>query len=446
MLRVIARPFTRIVERFMPDPFIFAFIITVIVFVMSLLFTDNGFMKTLLFWGDGYYKLWTFIGQGTFNMIVMVAIFTAPSLSRGMRALAGKIRSEAGAYALVSFLSTLGALFSWAFPLFIGGLFAKEVAIAMRNKGIKVHYPLLVASAYSGFVVWQCGISGSSQLFVATKGHVMEKMMGVIPVSQTIFAPYNIIVSLVLLGTLPILMAMLKPRPEEIKELPPQVVAEEEKELDVGTKEKLTLAQWIERQRWVTIILGAGLVIYLVKHFGTKGFVIDLNILGTLFLALGLLIARSPIYYLRQAAKTGVGAIFIVLLFPFYSAIMGMIMGTGLVKVISDFFVSISTAKTLPFWTVVSAGLVNMAIPSGGGQWVVQGPVMVEAAIQMGVPTHLIVNAVGYGGTMTDMIQPFWAIPLLAIAGLGVRDIMGYTFMTFAWACIVFSATVLLAA
>ena len=444
MLRAIVRPMVRLVEKYMPDAFIFGAFLTVVAFVMSLMFTDSGFMKTITSWGNGFYILWTFVGQGTFNLIVMVAMAATPPVRRAIRALAGTVKSEAAAYGLVTLVATICSLLSWAGGLFVGAMFAKETAVSMRNKGVKVHYPLIVASAYTGFVVWHMGLSGSSPLFVATKGHAMEKLMGVLPVSQTIMAPYNVIAALVLLITLPVLMILLRPQPDQIKELPTNIGTDEES--DVQMTGEITLADKIERQRWITLYLGIGLAIFLVHHFISKGFDMNLNILGTLWLAIGLLMARSPFHYLRDAATTGKAAVAIVLYFPFYAGIMGIMMKTGLVKVIAGWFIAISTAKTLAFWTFISAGLVNLAVPSGGGQWAVQGPVMIEAAKQLGTDPSLIVMAVAYGDQWTNMIQPFWAIPLLGIAGLGVRDIMGYTFMTLIWTLIVFGGVLLLVA
>ena len=149
------------------------------------------------------------------------------------------------------------------------------------------------------------------------------------------------------------------------------------------------------------------------------------------FLGIGLLLSNSAIHYVKLVnnAATTIGPI--ILQYPFYAGIMGMMADTGLINVIASGISSISSPETLGFYAFLSGGLVNMFIPSGGGQWAVQGPVMIEAAKSLNVEPYVIVLGVAYGDQWTNMIQPFWTIPLLAIAGLHMRQIMGYTFVVF---------------
>ncbi len=79
-------------------------------------------------------------------------------------------------------------------------------------------------------------------------------------------------------------------------------------------------------------------------------------------------------------------------------------------------------------------------VPSGGGQWAVQGPVLMEAAHQAGMPPERLVLALAYGDQWTNMLQPFWALPLLAITKVEARDIVGYTAAVMLLAQLVFVA------
>jgi len=187
----------------------------------------------------------------------------------------------------------------------------------------------------------------------------------------------------------------------------------------------------LAQQRAGWLVLGGGVAGYLIPWFAAQGFSLNINIVNWSLLGLGLLMARSPAHYAQLAADGGRPLGSILLQYPLYAGIMGLMASSGLVTVLSDWFVAISTPHTLPFWSFMSGGLVNFFVPSGGGQWAVQGPIFIEAAQVLGVDSALIVMSVAYGDQWTNLIQPFWTIPLLAIAGLGVRDIFGYTFVVF---------------
>ena len=196
--------------------------------------------------------------------------------------------------------------------------------------------------------------------------------------------------------------------------------------------------------RGLTLILGAGLFAYIGYSFYAKGFHLNLNLVNWSFLGAGLLLARSPSHYVKliNNASSTIGPVLIQ--YPFYAGILGMMQGTGLAGIISDWFTSIATPETLSFFAFLCAGLVNMFIPSGGGQWAVQGPIFIEAGQNLGVDPSIIVLAISYGDQWTNMIQPFWTIPLLAIAGLHMRQIMGYTFVIFLLTLFLFGGGLLL--
>jgi len=180
---------------------------------------------------------------------------------------------------------------------------------------------------------------------------------------------------------------------------------------------------------WETFLALAA--IYFVYHFANNGFGLTLNLVIGMFLFAGLLLHGSPERYGRAIQESVGGISGIIIQFPFYAGIMGMMIGANaegetLGKLISDLFIAWSSAETFPLLTFLSAGLLNMFIPSGGGQWAVQGPIMLPAGEVLGVAPEITAMAIAWGDAWTNMIQPFWALPLLAIAGLGARDIMGY--------------------
>ena len=165
---------------------------------------------------------------------------------------------------------------------------------------------------------------------------------------------------------------------------------------------------------------------YLGYHFATKGFDLNINIVNLIFVVLGIVFHGTPKRFLAAVANAVKTAGGIIIQFPFYAGIMGMMVASGLAGVVSEAFVSISNENTFHLFTFYAAGIVNFFVPSGGGQWAVQAPIMLEAAQSLGVDYSKTAMAIAWGDAWTNMIQPFWALPALAIAGLRAKDIMGY--------------------
>lgn len=456
-MRSMAKPFIIFVERFYPDPFVFAIVLTFVVYLMAIGLTDAGPVAALSAWGGGLALLLEFIAQIAITLITAHALAHTEPAQRLLRRVGRLPSSPAMAYGLVCLVGGLGSLFSWAFGLVAGALVARQVAVEGRDRGMVLHYPLLVASAYAGFVVWHMGYSSSAALFVATPGHALEDQVGgTIPVTDTIFAPWNVATALVTLAVIVVLCAAMRPKEgDEIIELPSEVAEEARDDGDggggtatatkVATDRQLTLAERLDGARWITLGLGGAIVAYLAWWFANEGLNLTLDIVNWSFLGLGLLLARSPIHYVELVADASTTVGQIIIQYPLYAGIMGLMIDTGLVSVIADWFTNISTAATLGFWAFLSGGIVNFFIPSGGGQWAVQGPIFIEAAANLGTDPSRIVMGVAYGDQWSNMVQPFWTIPLLAIAGLHMRQIMGYTFVIFFVTFFLFGGGILLA-
>jgi short-chain fatty acids transporter len=424
------RPFTTLAERYYPDPFVFAVLMSLLTLGLALIATDATPASALQAWGDGLPKLLAFTAQLSITLLGAHALAHTDRVQRLLAAIGALPRSATSAYSLVALTAGIGSLIAWSLGLVAGATIARQVAIECRKRGIRVHYPLLVASAYAGFVVWHMGYSASAALFVATPGHSLEAEMGILPITQTIFTVENGILALVTLIAVALLCPMMRPAPEDIVEIDPALLKDSET-LEIPTTTPETPAQHLENMRSLSSALGLALMAYIAYSFYQKGFYLTLDIVNWSFVGAGLLLARSPLHYVRliENASSTVGPI--ILQYPFYAGILGMMIGTGLVTVISDWFASVASAETLSTGAFLCAGLVNMFIPSGGGQWAVQGPIFIEAANQLQVDHSVIVLAVAYGDQWSNMIQPFWTIPLLAIAGLHLRQIMGYTVMIF---------------
>ena len=411
-----------IMEKYLPDPYIFVAILTALVMLLGITFTDSSPVDMVVYWGNGIWGLLSF----TMQMVVVLAaghvLANSPVFKKGLSSIASKIKTPGMAIIFVTFISLIACWINWGFGLVIGALFAKEIARHVK----KVDYRLLIASAYSGFVVWHGGLAGSVPLSIATEGHPFADLMGVIPTVDTLFSTYNLFIVLVILVTLPFFNRWMMPKDKDIVEVDPALLVEEKEELPAPEN---NFASRSERSYLITIFVGLIGLVFLVHHFATKGFVLDLNIVNTIFIVLGIIFHGTPQRFLaaaQQAIKTTTGIVF---QFPFYAGIMGMMTASGLAAVFSEWFVNISNEHTFYLFTFYAAGLVNIFVPSGGGQWAVQAPIMLDAATSLGADYAKTAMAIAWGDAWTNMIQPFWALPALAIAGLKAKDIMGFCLM-----------------
>jgi short-chain fatty acids transporter len=430
-----------LVNRFLPDPFIFCIILTIIVFVAAMPLTKQGPMEMINAWGAGVWGLLAFSMQMALVLVLGNAFAQAPAIKKVVAKIASLAKTPVQGIIVVTFFSLIACWINWGFGLVIGAILAKEIARQLEG----VDYRLLIASAYSGFIVWHAGFSGSIPLALATPGSeaLVNATGGAVtePISTsfTIFAPYNLIMVLIIIICLPFINAKMHPSPDQVIVVDPKLLTEEA----VTYSKPVTPAEKLENSRIVSGIIALAGVIYLVYYFATGGFNLTLNIVNLIFLTLGIIFHGTPISYVRAITNAARGAAGIILQFPFYAGIMAMmtaksaITGLSLAAVISNGFVEISNTVTFPLFTFLSAGIVNFFVPSGGGQWAVQGPIMMPAGASLGVSPAVTGMAIAWGDAWTNMIQPFWALPALGIAGLSARDIMGYCLITLFFAGIV---------
>ncbi|MFY0543845.1 short-chain fatty acid transporter [Brevibacillus sp. H7] len=423
MFQSLTNASVRMVQRYLPDPFLFAVILTLVVFVAGMFVNGKSPMEMVNFWGNGFWSLLSFSMQMVLVLVTGHTLASTEIFKKGMRSVAGIARTPGQAIVLTTFVSCLASLLNWGFGLVIGALLAKEVARQVE----KVDYRLLIASAYSGFVVWHGGLSGSVPLTIATEKHTMQDLIGIIPTSETIFAPFNIAIVLGIIIILPIVNRLMMPSEKDTVVYKGPGLAQEEMAAAQATAD--TPADKLENSRFVSLLVSLLGFAFIIGYFVEKGFKLNLDIVNIIFLFLGILLHGTPRRFLDAMGEAIKGSAGIVVQFPFYAGIIGMMTASGLAASISNWFISISTATTFPLFTFWSAGLVNIFVPSGGGQWAVQAPIMLPAAAELGVSNAKVAMAIAWGDAWTNLIQPFWALPALAIAGLGARDIMGYCLM-----------------
>lgn len=426
MLRQTTRFCVRYAERFIPDPYLYAVILTFITVIAALVFTGAGSVKIIEAWYKGLWAILAFALQMALVLTTGVALANAPLVKRLLEKLAALPQQQAAAAIIVFLTSAIGSWLNWGFGLVIGAIVAREIGKRLRN----VDFAFLVAAAYMGFMTWASGLSSSIALVSATHGsalNIIEKQTGkVAGFDQTIFTAYNLVPVVLLVIAIPIALAFMGPHEGERKTVDPDaLIRQDQADAEVVEGEK-TFATALENSWIITLLLVAMGAVYEGNLIATHKFALDLNNFIFIAFMLGLIFHWRPIRYVRafnSGAKT-VGPI--LLQFPLYGGIMGIMTDTGLAGVLAQSFVAFSTQKTLAFWSFVSSNLISLFVPSGGGHWAVQGPFMVPAAVKLNANAAMTAMGTAMGEETANMIQPFWALPILAIARLGIKDIMGY--------------------
>ncbi|PCC42503.1 TIGR00366 family protein [Brevibacterium sp. BDJS002] len=424
------RPINRFLEQWIPSALTFAIVLTLIVAVLAFILTGASPVDVVTGWGEGLAGLLEFMTQMALILLLGHILANTGPVQKLLTWLARVPGNPAFAYVFVFVIAAVACLITWGLGLVVGALLSREIAVQARERGYKVHFPLLVAAGYSGMVVWHMGYSGSGPLTAATPDSFLAESLGgeVIPVSETIFSTWNLLAILAVIVVCALLFFFVAPKKDApVYELSDSVNSESRAAFD---EDVVTPADRIDASRVLTLIIGLALVIYLIIHFAQGGG-LTLDIVNWSFLALIFLLVKNPfeLIHLTKEAASNVGEI--LLQFPLYAGILGIMSGTGLIAVFSDALVSIANPTSFGVLALLSAGLVNFFVPSGGGQFAVQGPIMLDAANQLGVDPSIAIMAVSYGDQWTNMLQPFWALPVLAIAGLKMRDILGYTSVTF---------------
>ena len=424
-MKAITNFFVRLVQRFLPDAFIFAIILTFLVFVLGILFTESGPVEMVSHWGTGFWDLLAFTMQMALVVVTGYVLANAPVIKNFLAKLSNLAKTPAQAVMLVTFVSAIACLINYGFGLVVGALFA----IHMARQVPSADFRILVAGAYSGFLVWHGGLSGSIPLTVATSGHFLEDKMGVIPVSETLFSPANLFIVAALVITLPLFNRYLMRNSNTLDQDRSGWKLPNDTPNIIKSTNPSTPAEKIENSVTVSMLIGIMGLGFIVYHFVTKGFDLNINIVNFIFLFLGIMLHKTPKQFLDTVTNGVKNAGGIIIQFPFYAGIMGMVTLSGLSQEMALWFVSFANAQTLPFFSFLSGGLINVFVPSGGGQWAVQGPIMIEAAAAINADLAKTAVGVAWGDAWTNMIQPFWALPALAIAGLHIRDIMGFCVM-----------------
>ena len=379
----------KLIRKYLPDPFVFAILLTIVAAVAAMISTGQTPLEVVENWGGGVWSLLAFSMQMALVLVCGSALADAPVIKKALRKMAALPKTPAAAIVTVTLVSSIACWINWGFGLIVGAIFAKEIARQVKG----VDYRLLIASAYSGFVVWHSGLSASIPLAMATDGpSLVEVSRGAItsaiPISETIFATYNLLIVFAIIVALTVVNTLMHPSADKAFVVDPALLGDVEEIADKelcgmdGGKEckeewKLTPSERLNNSvilSGIIAVMGLG---YLAVRIFVKGGSLDLNSVIMLFMFLGIVLHKTPIKYVKAVTSSASSCAGILLQFPFYAGIMGIMTsasaeGVSLAGQISEACVAMSNEKTFPLLSFLSAGIVNVFVPSGGGQWAVR--------------------------------------------------------------------------
>ncbi len=435
-LHAFVSSFSRWSVRWVPDAMVFVLALTVIVFFMAWGLTKHGPLQLIDDWVKGFWVLLTFAMQMCVLMITGFTVADSKYVKNGINKLIDipKTRNQTILMYFV-FISILWYL-HWGIGMMTSIIMGRQLAV--RKRGLGLDYIFIAAISYCAIVLTN-GPSMAAQLLLATPGHFMEKVTGVIPISMTTFHPQLLLTNLIMLLTAPFIMLAVAPSKENSVEISEELAKEFTPQETPSAKD----AQYTPAERWdrspaLPILVAVFGVFWIGKFIATKGIgSLDLNVLNFIFFMLGLLLHGSANSFMASVQRGVVTVGGVIVQFPLYAGIFGIISFSGLATIIADWFVSISTAYTFPFIVFIYSGFLNLFVPSGGSKFVIEAPYILPAAKKLGASMPMTINAYTYGDLWTNLIQPFWALPILGAFKLRFQDILPYGFMMLIWAGIV---------
>lgn len=417
-----------------PSTFEIALLLSLVVFLFALFLTKpqgDHFafyaFNVLKFWQQGFWELLEFTMQMVLILVFGHALAISRTIDKWLGNISAGVQSNRQAVLITGLVAIFGGYINWGFGLVLGAVLAKKIGEEAKERGVRINYPLVGAAGYLGMLVWHGGLSGSATLKVAERDHFLANITGIIPINQTIFSEFNLWINAVMILVLIFLLVFLSRK--KVSETAENFLS----------KEKVRIFQG--KDSW-GFLLGLLILLLVLGDFlqskGVDWSFVDLNFVNFVLLGAGLLAYKSLEAYVKALGYAVKGATDIVIQFPFYAGILGMMKYSGLLVMLADDMVMRSSADSFPLLAFLSSALINLFVPSGGGQWAIQGPVIMEASMKMGLDLSKMIMAFAYGDQLTNMLQPFWALPLLSITGIPAKEIFRYTFYFFIAGLLVF--------
>lgn len=429
-------------KKYLPSPFTIAVLLTVFTIVLALIFTpgnstENHFVEILSYWESGVWNngLLVFAYQMMLILVLGHVLVLSKPIEKLIAKITNLVNNTHSAAVFVVLPTLFVAFFNWGLALIFGAILARKVGEHAQENNIALNYPLIGACGYAGLMVWHGGISGSAPIKVSEPGHLKDLMANVSSTEALKLLPDSISTSLTIFGTSNFIMFLVVVTCITLtayylgKKTNPTPISLDQYKFKRSKKKDLVGAEKLDFSKGLSVFFGILILIAFVFQYlpALDKLNITPNMLNFFMLGLAILLHGNFKSFLNAIEEAISDVSGILIQFPLYFGIMGIMAGSGMINQISDFFVAISNETTLPIFTFFSAGLVNIFVPSGGGQWAVQGPLVLESALRLGVPLPKMIMALAYGDQITNMLQPFWALPLLGITKLKAKEILPYT-------------------
>ena len=414
-------------DKIIPDSLVFCLILTFIVYVCALIFGQHGPIQLCLDWFNHAWDMLAFSMQMSMMVVVCAATAKSKPVNRGMAALAKALSNPTLAIIVFMCWGYVASFINWAFCTLSCTVLAIE--LSKRNKGLS--FPILLVGGYCTSCLGQClGPTASVYALLATEGNYMQETLGgVLTQDITVYNPVNTTIFILLAVATILLVLFTRPPKDQIMTLDAHDASMDEDE-DVKST---TPAEMMNNAKIIMWLIGLAGTIAIVYQFATKGFLgaLSLNFIVFFFMILNCFLYPTPTSYVQAHKNTMPLATEVMMQFPFYAGIAGIMSESGLAAVTVAAIISIATTKTLPIFAYLSASIVNLFIPSQGGQFIVQGPLLVDAAQKLGADTMTVINAFVYGDEATNLLQPLYIIPALALVNVKLKDVWGI--MAFVW-------------
>lgn len=424
----LSKKFQFAADKLIPDSFVFCLILTFIVFIAALIGTGTNPLLLCNYWFEGLWTQNSFAFQMGIMVVTCATCAKAPQVRRMMTSLAKTVKTPTAAMVLLMAFGYVSSFVNWAFCTVVTPILAMQLA-----KNIKgLHFPMMIAAGYSTMILGQClGPTASVYALLATPGHFMEEQLGILTQDQTTYNPMNVILWVILAIVMVVIAILTRPPVHETVEFK-SIIDEEEVRYDV--EERVTPADKMNGSRICMWLIGAAGLAVMAYAFATKGFLgaLSMNFIIFMFIVINCFLYNTPRSFVEAYKDNMKLACEVIIQFPFYGGIMGIMESSGLAQIVVAGMVSIASAQSLPVWSFISASIVNLFIPSQGGQWIVQGPLLIDAATQLGANKIDVINAFVYGDEATNLLQPLYVIPALSVVGMKLKDVWG--FMAFLWA------------
>ena len=424
--------FINLANRFLPSPFVLTILLSGIVFIFTFIFTKHTFFNLISFWEKGFWQLLLFSMQMSLILILGYVLANSPFITSVITKFVSKLKNPDQAVLLISLTTLLVSLINWGLGLIFGAVLVRKYGEYAKANKIKINYPLAAAAAYSGLIIWHGGFSGSAPLSVASDNLFNIQGLKTIPISNTILSYQNILTSFLLISIVPTFLYLLS---KHSKKKAVGVIFDKSElgeYLEEDQQKKKYFNDIMDNSSLIPKIVAIFLFLvmfFLIKNSSSTFGFVTLNFVNLSLFALSLYLYGSLSRFstsFETATKSAAG---IIMLFPFYAGIMGLMNYSGITAEFSKLISEYASKETFPLFSFISSGLVNLFVPSGGGQWAVQGPLLIQSSIDLDIPVEQTIMAFAYGDELTNMLQPFWALPLLGITQVKAKEIIPYSLM-----------------